>query len=92
MDSCENCGKKIHKWEYRLMYGSSWEGLSIREVYYDKDNKIVGWSRQPILTLTDTAQDIKTEIVQVFKDLDNMLEATNKPVLNELELEEKLEK
>lgn len=52
---CEECGAKI---VYRLMKGTSIEGVSIREVYYNDKNKIVGWSDEPDSPVEASAEEI----------------------------------
>lgn len=70
-------------WNYRLMNGSTVEGLSIREVSYDEDGGVVDWSPFPASIEGESAEELKF-------DLREMLEALDKPTLDEAELEQKL--
>lgn len=83
-----NKRKKVHSWRYRLINGTSWEGISVREVYYDINGNILGWSHEPLLMIASNPDEIKKEIINAMKDLDNMLMATKEPVLDEAYLEE----
>lgn len=70
-------------WNYRLMNGSSIEGMSIREVFYDEDGDVDDWSPYPASVEGDSVKELKF-------DLREMLSALTEPVLEEAELEEKL--
>lgn len=68
------------------MQGISWEGISVREVFYNKNKRIEGWSKQPVLVLAGTREEVIESIVDLMGDLDKMLEATKEPVLDESKL------
>lgn len=78
--------------EYRLVYGASVEGLSIRDIYYDRNHKVVAWGRKPLSIPAQSKEEIVSDILDAIRQLDDMLEATKKPVLDELKLEAKLGK
>lgn len=79
--------QKDPKTKYRLVRGLSYEGISIREIYYDETGRLVGWSQEPLSPLAPTAEELRQEIINSFKELDDMLEATKEPVLDEIDLE-----
>lgn len=78
--------------EYRVVRGTSHEGLSIRSIYYDKLNNIVDWDDEPQSALTGNVQELVTYLIEAFKSVEDMVEATKKPIIDEGILEEKLEK
>lgn len=84
-----HCACHFDSWEYRLFNGSSFEGVSLRVVYYDKKKNIVGWTNEPILTLASRTEEVRKFIVEAMKDLDDMLAATQKPIIDERGLEAK---
>lgn len=77
----------VSKVEYRVVNGTSYEGLSIREVYFDTNGKIISYSKLPLICLASSTGEIKQEIVKSMQDLDKMLECLNKPILEEHYLE-----
>lgn len=81
--------EKADRIEYRLVQGTSFEGLSIRGIYYDKQNKIVGYDPFPLSPLAGSKQEVVVTLVDMFKSIDEMLDATKKPVLDEAKLEAK---
>lgn len=78
---------KTKKNEYRIVNGTSFEGLSIREVYLDKNNKIVNWGKYPASPLAGSKQEVIQDLIEIMKSIDDMLEATKKPILEEETLE-----
>lgn len=72
---------------YRLVYGTSWEGISVRQIYYDKDGNMLDWSRFPLLTLAASVPEVQAEVVKIMNTADEMLEATKLPVIREDRLE-----
>jgi hypothetical protein len=81
----KNCSCE-ETWGYRLMLGSTHEGLSIREVIYDRKGRIVGWHPRPLGECVSSVAAVKRQLVEDMRDLDAMLEATDKPILDEAEL------
>lgn len=83
------CGCTCHavNMEYRLVNGMSFEGLSIRDIYYDKQGRIVGWGRFPLSSLTATPKEMAKELVEAMKHIDDMLIAAQKPPLEEILME-----
>lgn len=81
------CRHNVPKWAYRLIKGSYYEGISIREVYFNEKGSIIGWSLEPILTQAGYVKEVVEDIVDSMKELDDMLDATKKPVLEEAILE-----
>ena len=81
---CEDCGAIIR---YRMIRGNSIEGISIREVYYDDEDKIIGWSDESETPPGGSPKDIIEWFKFMFEDFNEMLEATKQPVLDEAELE-----
>lgn len=73
--------------EYRLMRGTSYEGVSIREVLTDDKGNVVDWSEEPIFVLAPTKKEAKEDLGLVLEDVKDMFTAFNKPVLDESELE-----
>jgi hypothetical protein len=65
-------------WNHRLVKGPAGE-FTMREVYYDDDGTIIGWTEDPIAPFGNTTEEIIVE-------LDRMSEACHKPVLQESEL------
>lgn len=88
-----HCDCRCHadRVEYRLVAGTSFEGVSIRDIYYDKNNRIIGWGRFPLSFLGATAKDVAKDLVNAMQHIDDMLEATKKPILDEAKLEAHLE-
>ena len=82
--------KLAEKVEYRLVQGDNYEGLSVREVYYDKQNKVVGWGYIPLTAITYSSKQLVAELVHAMKHLDDMLAATKKPILDERGLRQQL--
>jgi hypothetical protein len=82
--------KEAEKVEYRLVQGDNYEGISVREVYYDKENKVVGWGYMPLTALTSSSNQLVKELVHAMKHLDDMLAATKKPILDERGLRQQL--
>ena len=82
--------KEAEKVEYRLVQGDNYEGISVREVYYDKENKVVGWGYIPLTAITHSSKQLVTELVHAMKHLDDMLAATKKPILDEKGLRQQL--
>lgn len=72
--------------EYRLMLGSYHEGVSIREVLVNSAGIIVDWDHEPIFTPVSSVADVKRQLIEEMRDLDEMLEATDKPILDEAKL------
>ena len=56
------------------------ELFAIREVHYDTDGAVVGWTRDPIAAVGDTAEDVAWA-------LQKMLEGAGRPVLDLADLE-----
>lgn len=81
---CEDCGAVIR---YRMVRGSSVEGISIREIYYDDKDKVIGWDDELSSPPGGSPQDIIEWLIFMFKDFDEMLEATKQPVIDEADLE-----
>lgn len=77
---------------YRVMMGKHREGFSIREVVYDDKNVVVGWNPEPVAGHEESIDDIKRYIVMEMQELDEMLEATKRPILDEALLEAGLRK
>ena len=50
-------------WEYRVTKISGVEEYAIREVYYDNDSNINGWSEQPVFPAGDTYQEFVEAMV-----------------------------
>lgn len=73
--------------EYRLMKGTNYEGVSIREVLTDDDGTIVDWSEEPIFVLAPTKKEAKEDLTVVLEDIKEMFIAFNKPLLDESDLE-----
>lgn len=86
---CPECNRRI---EYRLMQGTNYEGVSIREVYLNEKNEIEGWSEEPVLILAANKQEVVEGLVEVMRDVDDMLSATKRPILDEADLELRLSK
>lgn len=76
--------------EYRLMRGSSIEGISIREVTLDKDGRIVDWSL-PISPLNASVDEAREELEVTIKELTDVRKAFNRPLLDEADLESGVE-
>lgn len=76
--------------EYRLMKGTSFEGISIREVVIDDEGKIVDWSEEPIFVLAPTKKEAKEDLTFVLDDIKDMFQAFGKPTLDEADLEDSL--
>lgn len=74
---------RCEHWDYRLMNGSSVEGLSIREVMYDEEGGVVDWAPFPASLEAQSIEEFKIDI----KDIEAALD---KPTLHEAELEERL--
>jgi hypothetical protein len=68
----------ISYWNYRLMLAENGE-WHLREVYYDADDNVVGWTANPAAPWGETAD----EIASVMR---LMLEAFDRPPLTESEL------
>lgn len=80
-----NCSE--YKTEFRVVRGTSHEGVSIRTIYYDKNNKICGWDVEPVSPLASNVKDLLQDIVEAVENLDDMLTATKLPILEESQLE-----
>ena len=71
-------------WNYRVMKSypatksDAW--YSIREVYYDKDGKVDGWTEDEIAPESDTVEGL-LEILGLMRN------CLDKPILDEAELE-----
>lgn len=81
------CRHNVPSWEFRLVKGTYFEGISVREIYFNEKGNIIGWSLEPILTQAGYVKEVVEDIVEAMKDLDDMLVATKKPVLEESVLE-----
>lgn len=77
---------------YRVMMGKRREGYSLREVLYDDKNVIVGWNPEPVANHEESIDDIRESLVIEMQELDEMLEATKRPILDEALLEVGLRK
>lgn len=89
MCDCECHDDEI--WGYRLVMGNQYEGLSLRQVIYDKDNgKIIGWNPEPLHRPVSSVGDVRELLVHEMHELDDMLEATKEPILDESKLEKEL--
>lgn len=64
--------KRIHRHKYLHDPETLYE---IREVYYDKDGKISGWSEMPDV-IADSVDGLKWT-------LNKMMESCNKPIIDE---------
>jgi hypothetical protein len=64
-------------WNYRVFIAKD-APYHIREVYYDKDNQVDGYVGSGAWPSGDTLEELR-------KDLEHMLEALDKPVLEEKE-------
>ena len=84
--------KQAERVSYRLVYGDKYEGLSVREVYYDKKNKIVGWGESPMSATTPSTKQLVRELIDAMHHIDDMLEATKKPILEEKALRQQIYK
>ena len=82
---CLNC--RADRMEFRLVRGTSYEGLSIREIYYDENNNMIGYGSIPLSPPTDTKQATIQELIEMFKSIDDMLTAAKRPILDEGKLE-----
>lgn len=80
------------KVEYRLMRGSSVEGLSIREVAFDNADEIIAWDAYPATIPAGSVNELKMDLDAAISDLMKMREAFNKPLLDETEIEHRLTK
>lgn len=72
---------RCEHWGYRLVNGSSIEGLSIREVVYDDDGAVVDWAPFPAIIEGASREELKS-------DLEEMLGVLKQPILDEAELEQ----
>jgi hypothetical protein len=66
-------------WNYRVMIGFD-EKLSIREVFYDRNDLILSWTMMPTHFLNDDVEDL-------WYDYTDVGEAFNLPILLERDLE-----
>ena|SRR3990167_5801062 len=82
--------KNAERVSYRLVWGDNYEGISVREVYYDKKNEIVGWGELPLTAITSSTKQLVKELIEAMHHIDNMFEATKKPILDEKALRKKL--
>lgn len=91
VENCEcTCHDENAKHEYRLMRGTSIEGLSIREVAYDEQGNIHCWT-PPLVPPCGDKKEVSETLKAVIEDFMNMYQALDKPVIDELELEANLE-
>ena len=71
-------------WNYRLFkkkfHGHEETYLEIHEVYYDEKGEIEGWTENAV-------KPIGMDVEEVKNNLDKMLQACEKPVLEESKLE-----
>lgn len=85
-DNCLNCN--ADRMEFRLVRGTSYEGLSIRGFYYDKNNELIGWDPLPLSPLAATKEEAIGFLVDMMKNMDDMFEAAKKPIISEAKLEQ----
>lgn len=90
-DGCDCVCHGASRMEYRMVRGTNFEGVSIRDIYYDENDNIIGWGILPLTFLAAKPEDIRADLVDAMKHIDDMLEATNKPMLDEERMEEKLD-
>lgn len=86
-DELEEPSSNCDRVEFRLVYGTSWEGLSIRCIYYDVHGNIVGYDKKPLTPLSGTREEAIGYLVDMMKNIDEMLEGAQKPIMKESELE-----
>ena len=89
-ESCVGCN--ADHFEYRLVRGTSYEGLSIRAIYFDKSNKVIGWDKVPLSPPAGTLKETITYILEIIKSMDDMIEGAKKPVVDEAALEAEFNK
>ncbi len=89
MANNEDCQCACHNFnhEYRLMKGTNFEGISIREVLTDDHGEVIDWSEEPIFVLAPTKKEAENDLNVVLEDIKDMFTAFKKPVLDESELE-----
>lgn len=75
---------------YRLMQGSSVEGISIREVITDKSGEVMTWT-DPISPPAASREEAQDDLELQIKELKQMREAFRQPILDELDLEAEIE-
>jgi hypothetical protein len=89
-DDCECACHDGGSHEYRLMQGSSVEGISVREVVIDKDGNIASWSF-PISPPGASSKEVREELELTIKELTDVREAFDHPILDEAKLESEME-
>jgi hypothetical protein len=72
-------GDAIALWNYRVIRDGDYGGLEIHEVYYDVAGAIVLWSKSPLTPFGLEAEELR-------EDIKLMLEALDKPILDEKDL------
>lgn len=65
--------RDIMSWNYRVCRDQGqrqgdYVSYSIREVYYDDDGKVLGWTATPATLLGDTPEEIKADLELILKD------------------------
>lgn len=76
-----------HKIRYRVIRGSSIEGLSVREVAFDDQEKIIGWGYMPSTPPEGSIDDLREGIDSLIDSFIAMKESLELPIIDELELE-----
>jgi hypothetical protein len=89
-DDCECACHDGGSHEYRLMQGTSFEGISIRDVVTDKEGKIAGWSA-PVSSPVASVKEAQEDLELTIKELTDVREAFGQPVLDEAKLEAEME-
>lgn len=87
MSHCPHCDS--HHSNYRVVKGTSYEGLSFRKVFYDEQEVILGWSEEPVLIGQEpTVKELAARLIETVSAIEEMLQAIHEPILDEAELEE----
>lgn len=66
-------------WNHRVFRSVDEHGevaFTIREVFYDDDGKVEGWTKDPIAAYGETLEGLRTELIR-------MLAATANPILED---------
>jgi hypothetical protein len=69
VDASDSKASEVAYWNYRMMLADNGE-WGIREVFYDKDDVIVGWTSYPCVAWGETPEELTDVLARMQKAAD----------------------